>query len=71
MQLFKFKRLLNHFLQWKWFVVALVVGSILNLINQPDALFGEQSVHYPKLILTYCVPYLVSSISAWCALNSK
>ena len=42
--------------------VALVVGSLLNLINQGDLLlagaWGE--VHYPKLILTFCVPYCVA-----------
>jgi len=71
MQPFKFKRLLKHFLHWKWFAIAVVIGSVLNLINQSDALFGEPSLHYPKLILTYCVPYFVSSISAWYAVSSQ
>ena len=39
--------------------VALVVGTILNLINQGDTLFGLRPVVWWKLVLTYCVPYLV------------
>lgn len=37
--------------------VALVVGSLLNLINQGDALFGPESVNWLKVVLTYFVPY--------------
>lgn len=55
----------NHFLDRRWFVVALGVGFILNLINQYDAIFGEKHISTPKLALTFLVPYLVSSISAW------
>jgi hypothetical protein len=36
--------------------VALIVGTVLNLINQGDALFGMASINWLKLILTYCVP---------------
>lgn len=39
--------------------VAVVVGSILNLINQGDAIFGEAPVEVLKLLLTYTVPYCV------------
>lgn len=41
--------------------IALVVGSILNLINQGDALFGGALVNWWKGVLTYVVPYLVST----------
>jgi len=41
--------------------IALVVGSILNLINQGDALFGGALVNWWKVALTYTVPYLVST----------
>lgn len=41
--------------------IALVVGSILNLINQGDALFGGALVNWWKVALTYAVPYLVST----------
>ena len=37
--------------------VALVVGTVLNLINQGDALLGMASINWWKLALTYCVPY--------------
>jgi hypothetical protein len=53
-------------------IVALVIGTLLNLINQGDAIFGGGAVHYDKLALTYAVPFLVSmhgQISARLALT--
>ena len=55
----------DHFLDRRWFVVALGVGTILNLINQYDAFFGGKLISMPKLLLTFLLPYLVSSLSAW------
>ena len=46
------------------FVVALVVGTILNLINQGDALFEGGHVNIAKIILTYAVPYCVATYGA-------
>lgn len=46
------------------FFAALVVGTMLNLINQGDALFGGVPVNWFKMILTYCVPYAVSTYGA-------
>jgi hypothetical protein len=46
------------------FLVAIVVGTILNLINQGDALFGTAAVNWTKLLLTYLVPYVVSTYGA-------
>lgn len=46
------------------FCVALVVGTILNLINQGDALLGIASVNWMKIVLTYFVPYAVSTYGA-------
>lgn len=43
---------------------ALVVGTVLNLINQGDALFGTISVNWLKVFLTYLVPYAVSTYGA-------
>jgi hypothetical protein len=43
---------------------ALVVGTILNLINQGDALFGTVPVNWFKITLTYFVPYAVSTYGA-------
>jgi hypothetical protein len=44
--------------------VALIVGTVLNLINQGDALLGMASINWLKLILTYCVPYAVCTYGA-------
>src|SRR6516165_6671366 len=46
------------------FFAALVVGTMLNLINQGDALFGGVPVNWFKIVLTYCVPYAVSTYGA-------
>jgi len=39
--------------------VAIIVGSVLLLINQYDALFGTAEFRWLAAILTYCVPYTV------------
>jgi hypothetical protein len=44
--------------------VALLVGTVLNLINQGDALLGMASINWLKLVLTYCVPYVVCTYGA-------
>ena len=41
--------------------VALIVGSILNLVNQGDRLLRAEHVDLLKILLTYSVPYLVLS----------
>jgi hypothetical protein len=46
------------------FIVALIVGAILNLINQGDALFGDEQLNWTKLILTFAVPYCVATYGA-------
>jgi hypothetical protein len=50
--------------------VAVVVGTILNLINQGDALVGEGEVDWLKVVLTYCVPFVVASYGAYGAIRS-
>ena len=45
-------------------LTAMVVGTILNLINQGDALVTAGHVVVPKLLLTYCVPFCVSTFGA-------
>ena len=40
-------------------ITAVVVGSILLLINQYDALFGPHPINWIKAGLTYCVPFCV------------
>ncbi|MGE0586858.1 MAG: nitrate/nitrite transporter NrtS [Flavobacteriaceae bacterium] len=44
--------------------VALVVGTILNVINQGDAIFGADPVSWLKVLLTFCVPYGVCTYGA-------
>ena len=44
--------------------VALVVGTILNLINQGDALLGEGRLNFTKILLTFAVPYCVATYGA-------
>ncbi|MBH0056564.1 nitrate/nitrite transporter NrtS [Pseudoalteromonas sp. SWXJZ94C] len=39
--------------------VALVVGSVLLVINQYDALFADANLKVLPAILTYCVPFCV------------
>lgn len=46
------------------FLVALVIGTILNLINQGDSLLGETPLNWWKLIMTYFVPYGVYTYGA-------
>jgi hypothetical protein len=45
-------------------IVALIVGTILNLINQGDALVTGMPLDPAKLVLTYLVPYCVSTYGA-------
>jgi hypothetical protein len=45
-------------------VVALIVGTVLNLINQGDALLSGMPIDLAKLLLTYLVPYFVSAYGA-------
>ena len=44
--------------------VALVVGTVLNLINQGDAILAMAPVSWLKVALTYCVPYAVCTYGA-------
>jgi hypothetical protein len=52
-------------------IVALVIGSVLNAINQGPEIF---SGHWPvwwKLILTYFVPFAVASYGSYAAFRSS
>jgi hypothetical protein len=44
--------------------VALAVGTVLNLINQGDAVFGATPINWIKIVLTYLVPYAVCTYGA-------
>ena len=43
---------------------AVVVGTLLNLINQGDALSSGRRLDWLKLALTYIVPYCVATYGA-------
>lgn len=43
---------------------ALVVGIILNVINQWGALWGNADFSLPHFLMNFLVPFLVSSYSA-------
>ncbi len=44
--------------------MAVIVGTLLNLINQGDALFGGGDLNFLKIALTYLVPFAVSTHGA-------
>jgi hypothetical protein len=45
-------------------VVALIIGTVLNLINQGDALVMGAALNWFKILLTYAVPYGVATYGA-------
>lgn len=52
-------------------IVALIIGTVLNAINQgPEIWHGDRVVVW-KLVLTYTVPFLVASYGAYSALRSR
>jgi hypothetical protein len=46
----------------------IVVGTLLNLINQGDALTQGATLNVGKLVLTYSVPFCVATYGTWSAL---
>lgn len=50
---------------------ALVVGPILTLINQWDALFGDAPFSFVKMVLTFIVPFCVSIASGRAAARDR
>ncbi|MEO1797896.1 MAG: nitrate/nitrite transporter NrtS [Pseudomonadota bacterium] len=50
-------------------IVSVIVGSALNLINQPEAIFGPSQIVWWKLALTYAVPFLVATYGAMAAMK--
>ena len=43
---------------------TLIVGSVLNLINQGDALLLAGTITWWKIVVTYCVPFCVATFGA-------
>ncbi|MEO0664679.1 MAG: nitrate/nitrite transporter NrtS [Pseudomonadota bacterium] len=52
-------------------LVSVIVGSALNLINQPEAIFGPAQIVWWKLALTYAVPFLVATYGAMAAMKDE
>ena len=50
-------------------VVAIIVGTVLNAINQGAEILHGQHLNLLKLLLTYSVPFMVSSHGAYSALT--
>ena len=53
--------------------IALIVGCILALINHGDRIIFQdmKSVDWFKILLTFCVPYCVSTISSVLAIKRE
>ena len=51
--------------------VAIIVGTVLTLINQGDLILEGSIPEIWKVPLTYLVPYCVSSYSSAAMLSSK
>lgn len=52
-------------------LVALIVGTALNIINQGPEIMDGQPANLWKLVLTYLVPFLVSSYGSYSALRAQ
>ena len=48
----------------KALMTALVVGTILTGINHGDVILKGESINYFKILLTYCVPFFVTTWGA-------
>ncbi len=53
------------------FGVALIVGAILNLINQGEALLDGADLNLTKMILTFIVPYCVATYGAFLTVSVR
>ena len=53
--------------------IALIVGCILALINHGDRIIFQdmKSVDWFKILLTFCVPYCVSTVSSVLAIKQE
>jgi hypothetical protein len=44
--------------------VSLLVGTVLNLVNQGPALVAHTGISWPKVAMNYLVPFCVATYSA-------
>lgn len=66
-----FKTVFSGRILKKSLIVGLVVGSLLNLINQGEALWGQAAFEGFKFGLTFLVPFGVASFVSWAALVER
>lgn len=59
----KFMSLINVKILARAFLVAVLLGSVLTLINQTGAVFGTDTVQVLPLVLVYLTPFVVVTIS--------
>ena len=52
-------------------MVAALIGTILNAINQGPELLAGKSVDSLKVLLTYAVPFFVASYGAYSAFRTR
>ena len=66
---------LKHTFSWpavrRSLIVALLIGTALNAINQGAELWAGQPLIVWKLLLTYFVPFAVASYGSYAALRSR
>ena len=58
-----FVSLINAKILGRALVVAVALGSILTLLNQPEAIFGTDTIQVLPLILVFVTPFMVVTIS--------
>ena len=51
--------------------VAVLIGTVLNAINQGPELIAGQHVSVLKVLLTYAVPFCVASYGAYAAFRQR
>ncbi|PAU81958.1 hypothetical protein CK501_02070 [Halovibrio salipaludis] len=49
---------------WRALKLAAVIGTLLVFINQWEALVGEAELSLAKTVLTFLIPYLVSTYTS-------
>jgi magnesium-transporting ATPase (P-type) len=48
--------------------ISMLVGTLLTLTNQGEAIIGDAELNWVKVIITYLVPFCVSMYSSHVAL---
>ena len=59
-----FKISLSHHIVVNALKIGLAVGTVLNLVNQGEAMLQGATIEWGHLLLNYLVPYCVASYSA-------